>query len=359
MTKLQPIQTPFGAIEHVRYLGREKVKQNNVTEAMGYGKFLSRNKKRGSGLGKYLHGEILTKLGNVNYLDLEILVNDILPDFLQKFWGLIQTQPSRKQFFRGRKPEEIYSRSKTVYEILKERLVMGYDPNSLEAQKGSLGEKIVKDFLEEHNCNPIRPRDSFKSGASIVDFEGTDADKKLFLVEVKTQIAAPYGIEKAPCYSFPKSRIEAYKEYSKKRDAPVDIHVVDPSTGFVYFAMLDSLEREQNIDARKFPFDQNLESLNSEFHYWHRDQFKSFYPIQIDDLIKLRKLFNITADQAKEICETSNLKLTADITTNPKSMIENLAAFVALGKEELTQAILDLRQKKFDREQAQMKELFS
>ena len=40
-----------------------------------------------------------------------------------------------------------------------------------------------------------------------------------------------------------------------------------------------------------------------------------------------------------------------------KSQIEQIAAFANIGKAELIQAMLDLRQAKFDREQAQMKEL--
>lgn len=40
-----------------------------------------------------------------------------------------------------------------------------------------------------------------------------------------------------------------------------------------------------------------------------------------------------------------------------KSQIEQIAAFANIGKAELIQAVLDLRQDKFDREQAQMKEL--
>ena len=49
---------------------------------------------------------------------------------------------------------------------------MSYNPNSLESQKGALGEQIVKKQLEAEGC------------------------------EVKVQAAYPYGVGNAPCYSF-------------------------------------------------------------------------------------------------------------------------------------------------------------
>ena len=49
---------------------------------------------------------------------------------------------------------------------------MSYDPNSLEEQKGALGEKIVKDLITSARLNVTveKPADTFKSGASVVDF---------------------------------------------------------------------------------------------------------------------------------------------------------------------------------------------
>lgn len=289
---------------------------------------------------------------------------------------------------------------------------MSYDANSIEARKGALGEKIVENELKRHHGNPRRPADTFQSGASIVDFVGTDGDGKDFFAEVKTQIARPYGVEQAPCYSFPKSRINAYIEYGKKHGAPIDMFIIDPSTGLGYLSMLAALERETVIDGRKYPFDKNIDSLGGKFHFWHRAQFNNTFAIPLDELIELRKLFNLDEvtgkDKSKLNLDCLNEKQKSGQTltalesrqllkalpyTNPcsdlisdkifgeddsadnnnekrektewsespllsaKSLVEKLAAFLNVGKVDLAQAMLDLRQAKFDREQAQMKEL--
>lgn len=124
MIQLARLQAPLGALDLMLDGARPVVKQNQLTVATGYNKFLSRSRKRGSGLGKYLHGPVLIKLGNVNYLDVRLLVDNVLPDFLQHFWGLINGQKSRKGFFKGRTPDEIYQHGQEVYTLLKEWLTM-------------------------------------------------------------------------------------------------------------------------------------------------------------------------------------------------------------------------------------------
>lgn len=214
---------------------------------------------------------------------------------------------------------------------------MSYDPNSLQVKKGALGEKIVRELLETLGCEVKKPADTFKSGASIVDFDCGE-----FYVEVKTQIARPFGPEKAPCYSFPTSRINAYKDYD-----PLELWIVDPESGFAYHEDLTELERPVYIDARLYPFDRRVENMGGDFHYWHRDQFSMRFPIPPDDLAELKKLFDLSEPA------------TQPQTDKPKSLVEQLAKFVNVGKAELIQAVLDLRQAKFDREQAQMKELLA
>lgn len=354
MTRLEPIKTQFGVI-NLFDDGDLWIQQNNLTKAMGYNKFLSLKYSR---LGQFIkNAHAMKKFGNVNVLELRKVVESILPAFLDGFFRELHGQPSRRQFF-GKEPNEIFNRTKILFETLKEK-IMSYDANSLEAKKGALGEKIVKEFLESKGCAVSRPADTFKSGASIVDFIYDDNYRRNY-AEVKTQIARPFGVENAPCYSFPKSRVEAYKRYVAEHDEQLDIFVVDPENGFIYVSYLEGLEEKVTIDARDFPFDKYIESMGGEFHYWHRKQFLSSFPIPDEDLAELRKLFGIEQIATCESPVTANddcVSIPVPEVDSPKNLLEKLAAFANVGKAELTQTILDLRQKKFDREQAQMKEL--
>lgn len=174
-----------------------------------------------------------------------------------------------------------------------------YDSNSLSARKGRLGEEIVKKNIEHlvKNCRVERPAETFKSGASIVDYVVIcEGERDSYFVEVKTQAVLPFGVEKAPCYSFPKSRIEAYKEYGKSHGKKIKMYIVDPCSGFVYFEDLNVLEMQCNIDARRYPFDKWNEKFGGEFHYWHRAQFGSNFAIESEDIAALEKLFESRCD---------------------------------------------------------------
>ena len=370
MIQVGSIETPLKKIRCFQNdEGRLKVAQPDTVLAMGYPQpYLSRNKKRGSGFGKFLHGDVITKHKNLTLLDLKLLVENILPQFLKDFLRTIRGQPSRQQFF-GKDPMKIYHNTERLLQILKGRLYMIYNPNSLEAKKGALGEAIVKKILERFGWIVEKPADTFKSGASIVDFycrsfDGTVGD----FTEVKTQIAYPYGIEKAPCYSFPTKRIEAYKEYSRTHGA-LKIFVVDPEAGEVFGQKLDILENPTLIDGKEYPFNKHVEIMGGDFHYWHRNQFELFALIDEDDLAELRKLFNINAPEKKEdtataeppvnepetqpVGKTTTDTLAPDISV--KTLIERTAAKVGLTTEILLTAILDCRQKCFDEMQAKLK----
>ena len=171
-----------------------------------------------------------------------------------------------------------------------------YAPNSLATQKGTLGERIVKRHLEENGFEVRKPEDTFKSGASIVDFAVSGNGLKFF-AEVKVQSAFLYGVENAPCYSFPKSRIDAYTAYGKSHGKGVNMYVVDPVAAFVYFNDLFALESPRLIDARRFPFDKWNDKFGGFFHYWHREQFRYKFAVNNDDLADLRKLFGISSRQ--------------------------------------------------------------
>lgn len=341
------------------------IPQNNLTVAIGYNKFLSLKTSR---LGQFCDkANAVKKIGNRNMLKLDKVVKVVLPAFLKGYFREFNGQPSRQNFCKI-DPKEIYHNAEIVLKILKERMYMSYDPNSLEAKKGTLGEAIIKKILEGRGWIIEKPADTFKSGASIVDFychspDGTAGN----FAEVKTQIAYPYGIEKAFCYSFSTKQIEAYKEYARKHGV-LAMYIVDPEAGVVFGQDLAILEMPIKIDGREYPFDKCVEIMGGDFHYWHRNQFNELCNIPEDDLAELRKLFNINAPEKKEdtataeppvnepepqpVGKTTTDTLAPDISV--KTLIERTAAKVGITTEILLTAILDCRQKRFNEQQAVM-----
>ena len=225
---------------------------------------------------------------------------------------------------------------------------MSYNPDSLESQKGALGEQIVKKQLEAEGCEVKKPDDTFPSGASIVDFACTvDGDTILYFIEVKVQAAYPYGVENAPCYSFLKSRIDAYIEYGERHDACVYLYVVDPTSGFIYAEILGNpgLDFEQMIDGRKYPFEQYSDALGGTCIYFHREQFTERFPIDADDLAALRKLFGIE-DTPAEVPASIWVEVFAEtdideitIVSEAKNMLDRLLG--TYGKDILHRAITE------------------
>lgn len=175
---------------------------------------------------------------------------------------------------------------------------MAYDPNSWQAQMGALGEEIVKRLWEEKYSHTVKKTaDTFASGASIVDFEIWQSNERKFFAEVKVQSAYPYGVEKAPCYSFPKSKIDAYINYGEERHEDVLLCVVDPSFGFIRVGTLFSfigdsncLMRKRKINGRKYPFEQYNNGLGGMCYYFHLNQFFNYGEINEEDRQKLLAL---------------------------------------------------------------------
>lgn len=404
--QIDTIQTPLAEIALLKddERGALWIKQNQLTVAMGYNKYLSKTHSR---LGQFImNAGALKKAGKVNMLNLQKVVEHVLPLYLKGFFGTLHGQPSRRQFFNN-EPNTIYHHTVQLLEVLRGKLDMCYDPNSLAVKKGALGEKIAKKCLEQLSGHALeKPNDTFTSGASIVDFVSHHANGDIYY-EVKTQIAYPYGIEKAMLYSFPTSRINAYKKYAEEHDVDIMLVIVDPSDGYIYEAPLDVLEELTTIDARQYPFDKYNEALGGEFHYWHREQFSRLIEISPDELAELQKLFGINGkatdlktrlsvflsdDKLDELerklehgealtdFERINLQTArpevlvkfnpcADIIASisagdetppsvpptPKKHIEALASFAGIGQADLAEAILELRETKFEREQEQMK----
>ena len=257
---------------------------------------------------------------------------------------------------------------------------MSYDPNSIEAQIGVIGEKIAYDtlFLWDYDVQ----RGDEHGEKSLMDFFALPKNPKRpkRYVEVKVRRPFPYAYGQYPCYSFPVVQIEAYERFTKEKGIQGELWIIDPIEKVFrvgYLGKVDDtetaffIETKQFIDGKEFPFDQDTKK--GRFRFFHQMQFGEF-PINVapesmlDELKELYiqmsakqnnplkiNVFSSTDCPAVETEEVSEPK--QEETTSAKSLVEKLAAFVNIGKADLTQSILDLRQKKFDREQAQMKEL--
>ena len=172
---------------------------------------------------------------------------------------------------------------------------MTYKTNSIEAQKGALGEAIVKKFLERWEAIVSRPDEHGEK--SLIDFLAVPKENSRFApryVEVKVRRAMPYAYGQYPCYVFPVAQIEAYKAYGREKNLPVELWLVDPDEGKIFTGTFRqdtyNLEYKQFIDGKEFPFDQ--ETKRGTMRFFHREQFFHSYDIEADDLAALRKLFD-------------------------------------------------------------------
>lgn len=217
---------------------------------------------------------------------------------------------------------------------------MSYDPDSINAQKGTSAEEIVKKWWKSQGIKFKRPADTFESGASIVDYEIYDEDNFLsHVAEIKTQAAYPFGVEHAPCYSFPKDRIDAYCEYLGKNSKylTMDFIVVDPSSGYFYIEDLDILF-DGKIIGREYPVTAWNKGLNCNCYYFHREQFSEKIPIEPDDLANLRSLFNIGKAGEKNLAALGNefwktFFHDGDKETTSKDAVTSLAEMNVFGND--------------------------
>lgn len=158
---------------------------------------------------------------------------------------------------------------------------MSYDPNSLETQKGKLGEEIIRRFYDEHGASVYRPDGIAEGQASLVDFHvipyNNDAIEE-HLVEVKVRNAMQYAFGRYPCYTIPVAQVELYKQFASDRNLPLILWIVDPKETKMYSGELApwGLENKVSIDGKEFPFDQQTKCGNMRFY--HRKQFDE-YPL--------------------------------------------------------------------------------
>ena len=176
---------------------------------------------------------------------------------------------------------------------------MVYDPKSLQAQKGKLGEKIVREILEGWGAKVTRPDGSApdEENNSLVDFYAVPSEKnplfKTRYVKVKVRKALPYAYGQYPCYSFPVVQIEAYRNFSRDKDVQLDLWIVDPEANLILIGYLDdhtlyNLHEKRFIDGKEFPFDQETKRGNMRF--FHQKQFGGGLGINDADLAMLRDM---------------------------------------------------------------------
>lgn len=208
---------------------------------------------------------------------------------------------------------------------------MTYKTNSLEAQKGALGEVIVKNFLECWNVTVTRPDEHGQK--ALVDFLVVPKEGSAFsprYAEVKVRRAIPYAYGQYPCYAFPVVQIEAYKAYGREKNLPVQIFLVDPDEGKIFTGTFRSdtsgLESKRFIDGKEFPFDQ--ETKCGIMRFFHRKQFAHNYNIETNALAALRKLFD--ADKNEGIAVKWLYGLRAPNGTLLEICVTKKAAFLYL-----------------------------
>ena len=169
---------------------------------------------------------------------------------------------------------------------------MAYDPTTLEAQKGKLGEEIVRRFYEQRGAAVCRPDGIEDNDASLIDFHiepSSDGTVEEHLAEVKVRNVMSYAFGRYLCYTIPVSQAEMYKQYANDRNLPVFLWIVDPKAGKMYCGELApwGLEATVSVDGKDFPFDQQTKCGNMRFY--HRRQFVEF-SLDTRDIIKFEEL---------------------------------------------------------------------
>lgn len=208
---------------------------------------------------------------------------------------------------------------------------MTYTPDSLPAKKGAIGEKIVKEHLErELGCTITKPEDAFPSGASIVDFDVHAGGERLFFAEVKVLSAFLFGPEKAPCYSIPVAKINAYIDYANKHNEELRLFIVDETAGLIFSASLAypnstyaTLMSMATIDGRTYPLDIYVEAMGGLCRYFHQKQFDVEGKLTEEE----KNLFS-TLSQKKSVKAVDETVSTSpiDAKTNKTMPADNTAA---------------------------------
>ena len=313
--EVEPFKTPKGDIATYRDDDGELwVQQNNLTVALGYNKFISLSKKRGSGLGKYLStNNAVKKHKNCNLINYKMLVDGILPEFIKNYRRELFGQPSRHNFIKFN-IDAFITRAKTVLTCLKGESEMITSPES--KAKGDWGEQVAKKILENLGYKVERPAGLIDPEKSQFDFIVTDRLNNVSFNEVKAQKSFPYAYGQFATFSIPLAQFESYKRSAQGKKSPVFLAFVDPRTGFMYQSDIFDLEKGGIFDGRQFPVKNFSEYFNGEMIWFSLRQFPRKYPLKPDELAKGRELFN---------CAETSIDIQAEFVPNTQDTIPVVA----------------------------------
>lgn len=282
------IETPLFNIEATTHNGRLLIKQNTLTQAMGLNKFLSPTCSR---LGQFINNSnALIWIKNVRWLDAQIVVEKILPQYLNGFLYEIRGSPSRQQFCKN-DPVFISKSTMTVLAILKET-IMAYDENSPQTKKGNIGEEIYCDYMKglgyfvDHMKN-YRVYD--------VDFFCSKGNQRIYS-EVKAFDS--FILDGQPVFKIKEKIVDRAYGYAENQGIDSELIFTDGVSGRMYMDFINALlapyelklpNGTTSIYPKKIKIDNEDGSFDMGYAF-HFHQFKSCVRLSTEQIDKLRSI---------------------------------------------------------------------
>lgn len=176
-----------------------------------------------------------------------------------------------------------------------------YDPNSLETQKGNIGERIVRKLYEAKGCKVDCLRET--KGIYVVDFEVTNENGLINLIEVKTYDS--HSDANGIYFTLADDKFNPPNDYAVANGKNLVWAFVDSVTGKVFLGSSYRLINQMTIGNKTYPERINLSPSDGSMpaQNFHVNQFRSVLNIDAEDLAELRaiKLKGDTADEAKPV----------------------------------------------------------
>lgn len=319
MIPLEPIHTPNGDIFVGLDDGEVWIKQNTLTVAMGYNKYLSSKYSR---LGQCIsHSKACKKFSGAIFIRFKPLVENILPVFLGGFLREVNSSDSLQQFF-GNSPNDIYANAKAVFKILKERCDMStYCKGSPADQKGTLGELIYKRYLEAAGYSVTILHDQ-KPAIYAVDLLIARGDED-FYAEVKTYDIQNHYDEQAFCIE--KEQVNRSVGYAESEHKRLEFVFVDCLTGKIYRQWSEKLLCNFEKPIRGMQFPAHIDFANKENpksnpgFAFHVRQFEVAFSLSKTEIDAIRAI----KIPSKKNASVVSPKQTAKIDT-PKPVIQGV-----------------------------------
>jgi len=120
--------------------------------------------------------------------------------------------------------------------------------NKTEVQKANVGEKIIREYLENKGWVVYEPITEGKHG---FDKLAVLNKKTVMIAEVKTKAR----MNKYPATGFDMRHLEEYKYISEKHRMPIFIFFVDEGIGKIYGNFLDELMKDRKVKGKKYPWE--------------------------------------------------------------------------------------------------------